>query len=270
MGRPIDVRFQGRERVICCYEVDGVLVDPGPASSVENLLAQLDSEPRALLLTHIHLDHAGATGVLVRRFPDLQVYVHERGAAHVVDPTKLLASASRLYGDQMERLWGEVAPVPERNVHALAGGERVEGFDVLYTRGHANHHVTYIDRAGGDAYVGDMAGVRIPPSDYTLAPTVPPEFDAEAWRESMQRIEAAGPASLNLTHFGRVDDVPGQFQRVRGWLERFAGEPAETEAEWFARLQEDIEGHSDSATAEAFAEAAPPHTLYPGIVRYWS
>src|SRR5213592_1452431 len=120
----------GTPRVICCHEPEpGVLVDPGPASSVDGLLAALgDVEPRRLLLTHIHLDHAGATGVLVRRFPEIQVYVHERGAPHLVDPSKLLASAEKLYGDDMERLWGEVAPVPEENVHALSGGETVEGF----------------------------------------------------------------------------------------------------------------------------------------------
>ena len=127
----------GRDRVICAYEQDGVIVDPGPSTSVETLLEGLgDVEPRALLLTHIHLDHAGASGVLCRRFPELIVYVHERGAPHLVDPSKLLTSAARLYGDDMERLWGEVAPVPEERVRTLAGGETVEGFRVAYTPGH--------------------------------------------------------------------------------------------------------------------------------------
>ncbi len=129
--RLIDVRHLGRERVIGCWEIDGVLIDPGPTSTMDNLVEALGGEqPRALLLTHIHLDHAGASGNLVRRWPELPVYVHERGARHLTDPAKLLASAERLYGDEMERLWGEVAPVPEGNLHPLRGGEEVLGFRV--------------------------------------------------------------------------------------------------------------------------------------------
>src|SRR3954470_2886148 len=146
----------GRDRVICAHEVDGLIVDPGPASTLERLLEALGgTEPRALLLTHIHLDHAGASGALVRRFPGLQVYVHEIGAPHVVDPSKLLKSARRLYGEDMDRLWGPVDPVPEGNVHALAGGERVEGMRVEHTPGHAAHHVAYLHEDSGEAFVGD-------------------------------------------------------------------------------------------------------------------
>ena len=134
----IDVCHLGRDRVIGAYDVDGAIVDPGPTSSA----GALDGlEPRALMLTHIHLDHAGAAGVLCREHPDLVVYVHERGAPHLVDPTKLLGSASRLYGDRMDELWGEVAPVPEERIRPLSGGETVEGFRVAYTPGHASHHV---------------------------------------------------------------------------------------------------------------------------------
>src|SRR5213596_131931 len=118
----IDVRQRGRERVIGAWDLGGAIVDPGPESRIETLLARLSEEPRALLLTHIHLDHAGATGALVERFPNLEVYVHARGAPHLVDPSKLLASAERIYGDQMEPLWGRVVPVPERNVRVLEGG----------------------------------------------------------------------------------------------------------------------------------------------------
>ena len=132
--RPIDVLHLGRPHVICCWEVDGVLVDPGPESSHENLVAALGGEePRAILLTHIHLDHAAATGALVRRWPGVEVYVHERGAPHLIDPSRLLASAERLYGDQMQRLWGEIVPVPEANVTSLSGGETVHGMRVAYT-----------------------------------------------------------------------------------------------------------------------------------------
>ncbi len=163
MSNLIDLMHLGRDRVIGAYELDGLIVDPGPASCLEALLEGLEGEPRALLLTHIHLDHAGATGSLVRRFPKLRVYVHEVGAPHLVDPAKLLRSAGRLYGDDLERLWGEVLPVPASNVVALSGGERIEGFRVAYTPGHASHHVAYLHESSGDAFVGDVAGVRIPP-----------------------------------------------------------------------------------------------------------
>ena len=170
-----------------------------------------------LLLTHIHLDHAGATGVLCRRFPELVVYVHERGAPHLIDPSKLLKSAARLYGDDMERLWGEVAPVDEERVRTLSGGEVVEGFRVAYTPGHASHHVSYLHEATGDAYVGDVAGVRVPPHGFTVPPTPPPDIDLELWEESLQTLEGWDPTALCLTHFGRHADVAEQIaERARG------------------------------------------------------
>src|SRR5947209_7356991 len=214
MPATIDLMHQGLDRVIGAYEIDGVIVDPGPAPCVERLLAAVP-EPRALLLTHIHLDHAGATGVLVRRFPQLDVYVHERGAPHLIDPSKLLRSAKQLYGDQMDELWGEVAPVPESNIHALRGGETVEGFRVAYTPGHASHHVSYLHEAGGDAFVGDVGGVRIPPADFTIAPTPPPDIDLDAWRQSLDTIAAWKPTRLCLTHFGSTDGVERQLDHVR-------------------------------------------------------
>ena len=262
MARLIDVRHLGRDRVIAAYELDGVVVDPGPASSV----AALDGiEPRALLLTHIHLDHAGATGVLVRRHPELVVYVHEAGAPHLVDPSKLLKSAGRLYGDDMERLWGEVAPVPERNVRALSGGETVEGFRVEYTPGHASHHVCYLHEASGDAYVGDVAGVRIPPSDYTIAPTPPPDIDVEAWRESVDTVADWAPERLCLTHFGRAEDPPLQLARVLEALAR--------QLEW-ASLGDAESFQAAAASARPddvepqLVQAAVPHQLYMGLERY--
>ena len=161
---------------------------------METLLEGLgDVEPRVLLLTHIHLDHAGASGVLCRRFPELVVYVHERGAPHLIDPSKLLKSAARLYGDDMERLWGEVAPVAEERVHTLPAAELVEGFRVAYTPGHASHHVAYLHEDTGDAYVGDVAGVRVPPYGFTVPPTPPPDIDLELWEESLRTSRAGTP-----------------------------------------------------------------------------
>src|SRR5215212_2667107 len=230
--RAIDLEHLGREHVICCWEADGVLVDPGPQSCEDTLLAALGGErPKALLLTHIHFDHAGAAGALVRRWPDLPVYVHERGAKHLVDPARLVASAARLYGgeDGLARLWGEVVSVPEENLRILEGGETgVEGaFDVEYTPGHASHHVSYFHPEAGWAFVGDMAGVVVPPNPYTLAPTPPPDIDVEVWERSLGVIGAWEPTTLALTHFGRVDHPPEQLERVRATLReqaRLAGE----------------------------------------------
>src|SRR3954453_5610246 len=176
--RELDVMHLGTPRVICCHEPEpGVLVDPGPASSIDGLLAALgDVEPRRLMLTHIHLDHAGATGVLVRRFPDLEVWVHEVGAPHLVDPAKLIASATRLYGDEMERVWGEIAPVPEENLRVLSGGERIEGVVVESPPGPASPPAACLHEASGTAYCGPGAGVRIGAGP-RIPPTPPPDID---------------------------------------------------------------------------------------------
>jgi glyoxylase-like metal-dependent hydrolase (beta-lactamase superfamily II) len=222
-------------------------------------------EPRALLLTHIHLDHAGATGVLVRRFPRLTVYVHERGAPHLVDPSKLLKSATRLYGENMEHLWGEVAPVPEGNIRPLTGSETVEGFRVAYTPGHASHHVCYLHEDTGDAYVGDVGGVRIPPLDHTIPPTPPPDIDLEAWNASLDTVAGWSPKRLGLTHFGYVDDPPAQIERVREglarqlqWAER--GDLDAFDAEMRAWMPDDV--------APQLVQAAPTDQMYLGLERY--
>jgi glyoxylase-like metal-dependent hydrolase (beta-lactamase superfamily II) len=271
VSRPIDVMHLGRDRVICAYEEDGVIVDPGPSTSVETLLEGLGGiEPRVLLLTHIHLDHAGATGVLSRRFPELTVYVHERGAPHLIDPSKLLKSAARLYGEDMERLWGEVAPVPEERVHTLAGGELVEGFRVAYTPGHASHHVSYLHEASRDAYVGDVAGVRVPPHGFTVPPTPPPDIDLDLWEQSLQTLEAWDPAALCLTHFGRHADVASQIAAVREGL-RVQGELArDNDEEGFVKaLRGRLAEHMDADAQASFEQAAPPDQLYQGLDRYW-
>ena len=153
--RLIDVKHLGRKRVIGCWELDGVLIDPGPASSLGTLLEALAEPPRAVLLTHIHLDHAGGAGTLVRRWPGLPIYVHELGAPHLADPSKLIASAARLYGEEMDRLWGEIVPVPQENLRPLAGGEEILGFRVAYTPGHASHHVSYLHGESGTAFVAE-------------------------------------------------------------------------------------------------------------------
>ena len=271
MSRAIDLMHLGRERVICAFEVNGLVVDPGPSSCLDTLLDGLESEPRALLLTHVHLDHAGAAGVLARRNPSLQVYVHERGAPHVADPSKLVASAGRLYGDRMEELWGEVAPVDRERIHILEGGETIEDtFHVVYTPGHASHHVTYLDTATGDAYVGDVAGVRLPPHEYTVPPTPPPDIDVDRWLESIDRVAGLDPQALCLTHFGRFTDVPEQLERTREALSIRARKARELSADQFAEWSEaETRAAVDFDTAEALIQAAPPEQLGMGLRRYW-
>jgi glyoxylase-like metal-dependent hydrolase (beta-lactamase superfamily II) len=273
-AEPIDVRFRGLDRVICCWRIGDVLVDPGPESSVANVIDALggDFRPRALLLTHIHLDHAGGAGALVRRWPDLEVYVHERGAPHVIDPSKLLASAGRLYGeDNMGALWGDVLPVPAERVHALSGGETIPlagGFRVAYTPGHASHHVSYLHEDSGRAFVGDMAGVRIPPSDVTIAPTPPPDIDVEAWDASLDRIAAWRPASLGLTHFGGIDAVEEQLEATRSSLHELAQLTRNADPATVIAAVRDRVGTTGDLSA-AYAAAVPPEHIYQGLERYW-
>jgi glyoxylase-like metal-dependent hydrolase (beta-lactamase superfamily II) len=268
--RLIDVRHLGRDRVIGCWELDGVLVDPGPASSLASLIEALDEPPRAVLLTHIHLDHAGGTGTLVRRWPEVPVYVHERGAPHLADPSRLLASATRLYGAEMERLWGEVAPVPEANLRPLAGGEEVLGFRVTYTPGHASHHVSYLHSASGQAFVGDVAAVRIPPAEFVLPPTPPPDIDLALWEASLDEIAGWSPAALCLTHFGRVEDSAAHIETVRERLREQAERARRMDAEEYARaLRADIEREAGSAASESMLQAVPPAQQWAGLDRYW-
>jgi glyoxylase-like metal-dependent hydrolase (beta-lactamase superfamily II) len=271
--RQIDLRHRGREKVIACFALDGVLVDPGPQSCEDTLLEALGGErPEALLLTHIHFDHAGAAGALVRRWPALEVYVHERGAPHLASPDRLVASAARLYGGEegLRETWGEVVPVPEERLHVLAGGERVRGFAVEYTPGHASHHVAYLHEASGTAFVGDMAGVRIPPYDLTLAPTPPPDIDVGAWERSLDAIAAWEPETLALTHFGTADDPPGQLDAVRESLRWQAGLVADHDLESFkAALHERIAERAPGEVAAA-EQAAPLDHLFLGLDRWRS
>jgi glyoxylase-like metal-dependent hydrolase (beta-lactamase superfamily II) len=238
---------------------------------METLLEALgDEQPQALLLTHIHLDHAAATGALVRRWPELEVYVHERGAPHLIDPSRLLASAERLYGEAMERLWGEIVPVPEANVNPLAGGEDVLGMRVAYTPGHASHHVCYLHEETGTAFVGDVAAVRIPPSDLIVPPTPPPDIDVEAWIDSIAVVESWRPERLALTHFGQVDDPIEHLEKVRERLREEAGlaqQLSEQEYEHRHRLR--VAENADPITAETLIQCVPPEYQWRGLDRYW-
>jgi glyoxylase-like metal-dependent hydrolase (beta-lactamase superfamily II) len=272
--RAIDLRHLGREKVICCWQVGDVIVDPGPESCEATLVEALGGErPSAILLTHIHFDHAGAAGALVRRWPDLPVYVHERGARHMADPGRLVASAKRLYGEEdFHRLWGQVVPVPEENLRVLHGGERdVEGaFRVEYTPGHASHHVSFLHEDSGWAFVGDVGGVRIPPSDLVIAPTPPPDVDVAAWERSLDLVAAWSPRRLAITHFGEVEDPAAQLEACRASLHEEADWVAGEELDAFvAAFREYLREHA-GGEVETYEQAVPPHHVWLGLDRWRS
>jgi len=229
-----------------------------------------------VLLTHIHLDHAAATGALVRKWPELEVYVHERGAPHLIDPSKLLASAERLYGDKLNYLWGEILPVPEENVRVLGGGESVLGMRVAYTPGHASHHVCYLHEDSGTAFVGDVAACRIPPSNLIVAPTPPPDIDVETWEESLATVAGWSPSRLALTHFGAIeDDVSGHIEKVKAKLREEAEMVRRMEKdEYNGDLERRIRAHLDEEdiqgdTVEELLQAVPTAYQWGGLDRYW-
>lgn len=289
-----DLRYQGVPSVIATAVLEGpdglALVDPGPGISLPQLREGLAAggasleEVTAVLLTHIHLDHAGATGSLVKANPRITVFVHERGARHLVDPQKLLDSANRLYGDAMARLWGEFLPTPAANVRALAGGEHLEiagrAVAVAYTPGHASHHVSYLDEASGLVFVGDTGGGRIGASTYVMPPTPPPDVDLEAWRASADRILAWHPQRLFLTHFGpsptepraHLEELLERLQRAadvaREALARFATE-AEQATHFRDAMRRELRLHMPEPEAQAYELAIPFDHCFLGLARYW-
>jgi glyoxylase-like metal-dependent hydrolase (beta-lactamase superfamily II) len=270
--RVIDLMHLGRARVIGCWQVGDVLVDPGPSSCLDTLLAALgDERPSALLLTHIHFDHAGVSGSLVQRWPDLPVYVHERGARHMIDPSRLYSSARRIYGDDMERLWGEMNPVPEENLTVLTGGERLLGgrFEVAYTPGHASHHVSYLHE--GTAFVGDVAGVRITPEAITIPPTPPPDVDVELWQQSIATVRAWRPERLALTHFGGYDNADEQLDELSARLDVWSRLARDSDRDTFiGAIQTEIMEGGSPEQAATYQQAAPAEQLYAGYDRYWA
>ena len=275
MPEPIDLHHQGIDRSIGCYLLDTedgpALFDCGPATTVDALKAGLAAEGlaladvRHLLLSHIHLDHAGAAGVLVREHPGLQVHVSEIGAPHLVDPSRLERSARRLYGEAFDTLWGELAPVPEANVHIV--GARVAGLDCFPTPGHASHHVSYLDR-DGTLYAGDAAGVRIQPGRQVIPPTPPPDIDVELWQRTIDEIDRREPERLALVHFGVADDPARHLADLRlelwDWAEFVLGGAGEQEFIEYVRAELANAGE-DVATYDV---AMPLWQSYRGLARW--
>lgn len=271
----IDLEHCGVPRAVCCFACpdEGWIVDPGPESTFETLLAGLPAgwAPERILLTHIHFDHAGATGRLLERFPGAEVWVHEVGAPHLVDPERLVASARRIYGDDFDRLWGEVIPVPAEHTRVLTGGESIDGWEVAYTPGHARHHVSYLHGATRTAFCGDVGGIRILDGP-TVPPTPAPDIDVEAWHASIARLEEWDPLELAVTHFGRFADVESQLQVLRTTLDDFAARARDLDADGYAAaVREWVTARTSGEIARAAYERAnPPDTLHAGLARYWS
>jgi glyoxylase-like metal-dependent hydrolase (beta-lactamase superfamily II) len=289
----IDLNFLGRPGIIATGLLHGsegvALVDPGPTTTLPGLRRTLEAkgfglaDVRAILLTHIHLDHAACTGTLIAECPHARVFVHERGAPHLIDPSKLLASATRLYGADMDRLWGEVRAVPADRVTTIGERARLEvvghEIDVAWTPGHAWHHVSYFVRGPRVAFVGDVAGICRQSGRVVLPPTPPPDIDLEAWQASTRTILAWDPDVLFLTHFGPQRAPRVHFQdlwtRMDDWSERVKATPATagTDEERSAKFVKDVVAELQRATspaeAEAYAWAARFDFSWTGLARYW-
>jgi glyoxylase-like metal-dependent hydrolase (beta-lactamase superfamily II) len=290
----VDLNFLGVPEIIATAVLHGAsgvaLIDPGPSTTLDNLKASLQrrnisvADVRQVLLTHIHLDHAGVTGTLVRENPAIEVFVHERGAPHLIDPAKLLASAGRLYGADMERLWGDFLPVPAHRVRALKGEERITAggreLQVAYTPGHASHHVTYFDPAIRMAFVGDTAGIRRQGQSYVMPPTPPPDIDLDAWRLSEDRILAFDPDTLFLTHFGPFHGARLHFQEMGQHLASWSAivrrliadatldEKQKLEA-FMKQALLDLERKVGTLQAEQYTRAGRLDYSWQGLSRYW-
>ncbi len=288
----IDVHHLGRPHVIGTFLLLGdapALVDPGPASTLPALKAGLAAhgltvaDLRAVVLTHIHLDHAGATGLLAAENPHLIAHVHERGAPHLIDPSRLLNSATMLYGDQMDTLWGDVRPVDPARIRVYTGGEtlRLNGHTLraFDAPGHARHHLIWLDEASGAAFVGDNTGVRLPGVRMTRPATPPPDVDLPAWDRTHDLIEELRPAWLCLTHFGAYDDVAFHLADARLRLQQWAEIVRQSllagadEAEGVAALEAALASEAATLSAaeqEAIIQQTGPLTLsWRGLARYW-
>ncbi|ACO46000.1 MBL fold metallo-hydrolase [Deinococcus deserti] len=286
----IDLHFQETPGVIAAHVLDTgdglALVDPGPGSTLDALEAGLNtlgaelSDVRHVLLTHIHFDHAGAAGTVLARVPRARVYVHGRGAGHLVSPERLVASATQIYGDQMDRLWGVMQPVDQDRLTPLEDGQtlrlgRAEA-RVLYTPGHAVHHVAY--HIGDDLFVGDVGGVRLDPRQTPRAPTPPPDIQLDDWKQSISTLRVLDARTLQLTHFGAHPQEAAHWDGLLNNMELDA-----------SRIREGMErGQSFEAISEEYTEvlmaelaaegihlparyefACPPWMSVQGLMRYW-
>jgi glyoxylase-like metal-dependent hydrolase (beta-lactamase superfamily II) len=278
----LDLNWMGRPHSIAAVLLESgghhAILDPGPASTLETLRAGLKSrglsvsDLDAILLTHIHLDHAGASGSLLRENPNLRVFVHSKGAAHLADPSKLLASAGRLWGDDLSRLFGETLAVPEQNIQILDGAETLivgtRKIDVIYTPGHASHHVTYFDEGEGIAFAGDAAGIRIANGPYIMPATPPPDIDLAVWEYSFAAILDRRPSRLFVTHFGYAENPAKHIadfrKRLHLWAE-ITEQAMQSKSDMAAALQSFLE-QTQTEMRQYLSEAdAEQHAFTAGL-----
>lgn len=271
LPRTIDLHHLGHEKALGAHWFDGVVVDPGPESGMQRLLDGLgDDVPDKVLLTHIHFDHAGAAGALVERYPDIEVWVHERGAKHLIDPTRLVKSARGVFGEAFDMLWGRVVPIPEKNLRILSGGEKIGPWRVAYTPGHAQHHVCYLHEDSGVAFTGDVTGIRIDGGP-ALPPTPPPDIVPPLWHASLDTVAAWKPTALAYMHFGvTVGDVDEQIAGMHEALDVFARAARSTDAEGMAAwIREWVLEHAGEEGLPTYYAAGPFEGLWAGLDRYW-
>jgi glyoxylase-like metal-dependent hydrolase (beta-lactamase superfamily II) len=289
----LDLEFQGMAGVVAAYLLTGphghTLLETGPGSTLGALDravaaagAQLDDVTQ-LVVTHIHLDHAGAAGALLRRLPHATLHVHPAGAAHMIDPSRLLASAARIYGGRMDVLWGAFEPCPADRVVTLADGDELvcggRTLTALHTPGHASHHIAFHDAERHTVFTGDVGGVRLDGATYVRPPTPPPDIDVEAWHVSVSRIRDARPRALDLTHFGRFDDPERHLVELlrrlddwTAWIARRQREGAGTDV--LVRELRDagdlelLRESGDPGLTEAYELATPSGMTVDGLVRY--
>jgi glyoxylase-like metal-dependent hydrolase (beta-lactamase superfamily II) len=290
----IDLQFLGKPEIIATVVLHGAgglaLIDPGPSTTLEHLTQSLQrkgfrvGDISQLLLTHIHLDHAGVAGSLVKMNPAIEVFVHEKGAPHMANPERLLASATRLYGEDMGPFWGEFLAVPPGRLRELSGGETIVAggreLQVAYTPGHASHHVSFFDRSSRVAFVGDTAGIRRGSGAYVMPPTPPPDIDLDVWRVSEERILAWDPDTLFLTHFGPFHGARSHFRELRANMDRWSGivrrliadpsldEPQRQRAFVDEALMELRRAVGDQE-ADQYGRAGRLDYSWQGLARYW-
>lgn len=293
----IDTKMHGREGITGAFLLEGdgsiALVETGPKSSVENVLAGLEAAGvdhlDVIVVTHIHLDHAGAAGTLVRHWPDAAVYVHEVGAPHLADPAKLWSSATRIYGDQMERLWGGIDPIPRDNIHVVKDGDTIRAggrsLRAIETPGHAYHHHAYLDESSGTMFTGDALGVRLPDAGMVRPATPPPEFHLEKAVASIERIRELAPHDVCPTHYGPqvngpapvgVDELCSQsVEALRKWAEwvreaRALGADVDGATELVRkRAGDDMEGRAGPEAIERMEQTTSYRMNVSGYMRYF-
>lgn len=287
----IDLGFQGRRQIIAAYLIrdgeDLTLIECGPASALPNLRAALSrlnvavEDINRLLVTHIHLDHAGAAGVLAAESPSLKVHVHPFGLPHMIDPSKLVSSATRIYGDQMGALWGAIEAIPQAQLVAYADREEVavggRSLRVFFTPGHAWHHVALFDPVSGSLFTGDVAGIRMPGMDYICPPTPPPDFSPEDWKASLATLQAIEARRLCLAHFGTFDDPQRHLAGVSPAIDEFlkiaesSARAGEGSDQLTSRLHDQMQFDLDRPDEEMLASyelATPSYMAAMGLTRY--